>query len=298
MKTPPVELDDRRWPPGERRSSILTGAWTGFKFDEDNKPTRQVRGREIVGITEAIGDLSRKFAALSPEILGSATYQVGAAGNPVGEQYRVPFRALSISSTSTQYLVLTADSAKQSGPSSGAGVAIIPPRGFYVANMAGYTWTVYGGLAGDQVTVSAFTRPMPPVMVPGQLQVAGAVFSGSDYPLGAVPVDNDTGVLGAQALTATLPGAAGKTTYLTGFEVTGAGATAAQVNTVTVTAGTTVKHYVLVIPAGATTSITPLIVEFTKPVPASAAATAITVATASFGAGNTASCISAHGYQL
>lgn len=298
MKTPPVELG-RRWPPGEQRgSSLLRGAFTGAKFDDDRKPDRLARGRETPGIVEAIGDLRNLLTALSPAVLGSATYQVGAAGNPVGEQYRLPFRALTVASTSTQYLVLTSDTLKQSAPSSGPGVAIIPPRGFYIANMTGNAWSIYGGLPTDQVTVTAFTRPLPPVMVPGQVQIAGSVFAGSDYPLAAAPVDSDSGVVGAAAATATLPGAAGKTTWITGFEVTGAGATAASVITVTLTAGTTVKHYLIAVPAGATTSITPLIVEFTKPVPATAQNTAITVAVPSFGAGNTSACVTAHGYQL
>src|SRR5579859_5778695 len=80
-------------------------------------------------------------------------------------------------------------------------------------------------------------------------------------------VDVDNSATGAAAaIAATLPGAAGKTTYLTGFEVTGAGATGASVIAITVTGilgGT--KTYELAIPAGAGVGVTPLTVEFSRP---------------------------------
>jgi hypothetical protein len=103
---------------------------------------------------------------------------------------------------------------------------------------------------------------------------------------------------GAQANNCTLPGAAGKTTYITGFEVTGAGATGAGVITVTVTgtiSGT--LNYSLAIPAGASVGVTPLIVEFPEAIPASGANTAIVVNVPSFGAGNTNASAVAHGFQ-
>lgn len=112
-------------------------------------------------------------------------------------------------------------------------------------------------------------------------------------------VDVDNSASGAaSAIVATLPAAVGATTYLTGFEVTGAGATAGSVVTVTVTgiAGGT-KTYDVVIPAGVGTSITPLTVEFTRPIPASGVNQAIAVNVPSFGAGNTNAAVTAHGFQ-
>jgi hypothetical protein len=103
---------------------------------------------------------------------------------------------------------------------------------------------------------------------------------------------------GAQANNCTLAGAAGKTTYLTGFEVTGAGATGASVITITVTgtiSGT--LNYSLAIPAGASAGVTPLIVEFAEPIAASGANTAIVLNVPSFGAGNTNASAVAHGFQ-
>ena len=64
----------------------------------------------------------------------------------------------------------------------------------------------------------------------------GAAGSGTaGYPAGATPLTASSGNVAATATTATLSGAAGATTYITGFEVTGAGATAASVITVTIT---------------------------------------------------------------
>ncbi len=103
----------------------------------------------------------------------------------------------------------------------------------------------------------------------------------------------------AAAISATLAAAASKTTYISGFAVTGAGATGASVITITVTgtiSGT--LNYKLAVPAGATSGVTPLIVEFARPIPASALNTAIVVNVPSFGAGNTDAAVVAHGFQL
>lgn len=116
----------------------------------------------------------------------------------------------------------------------------------------------------------------------------------------AIGADIGASSTGAAAiLTATLAGVAGKLTYITGFQITGAGATAAAIVTVTVTGllgGT--QNYKLVIPAGATLGVTPLLVNFARPLPASALNTAIVVTVPSFGAGNTDAAVAAQGFQL
>jgi len=101
----------------------------------------------------------------------------------------------------------------------------------------------------------------------------------------------------ASAIAPSLPANAGNYTWITGFEVTGAGATAASIIVVTVTGTITgTLSYDVVIPAGATTTITPLLVEFATPIRSSAANTAITVNVPSFGAGNTNSAAVVHGF--
>ncbi len=98
---------------------------------------------------------------------------------------------------------------------------------------------------------------------------------------------------------ATLPGVAGKTTYITGFQVTASGATAGLDATVTVAgviSGT--MNYTFTFPAGVLVAATPLIVNFARPVPASAVNTAIVVTLPAGGAGNTNASVSAQGLQL
>lgn len=101
----------------------------------------------------------------------------------------------------------------------------------------------------------------------------------------------------AATTTATLAAVAGKTNYLTGFEITAGGATAAALVSVSVTGllgGTIAYTYGAV--AGATLACTPLVVEFYPPLPASAANTAIAVAVPSLGTGNTVCNVVAHGF--
>ena len=120
----------------------------------------------------------------------------------------------------------------------------------------------------------------------------------SPLPAGAIQINADSGVQSNAAATATLPASATLNTWLTGFEVSGAGATAASVITVTVTGVVNGPlHYVLVVPAGATTSIVPLVPQFTSPLQSSAINTAIVVSAPPFGAGNTSASVVAHGYQ-
>lgn len=116
---------------------------------------------------------------------------------------------------------------------------------------------------------------------------------------GANPVTNSSGNQANAAANSTLAAAAGVYTWLSSCQVTGAGATAASVILVTITGvqGGTIT-LPLVVPAGVTTSITPLILSFVPALRSSALNTAITVNVPPFGAGNTNAASSAQGYQL
>jgi hypothetical protein len=104
---------------------------------------------------------------------------------------------------------------------------------------------------------------------------------------------------GAQANNVTLAGVTGKTTYITGFVVSGGGATGASIISVTLTGTITgTMNFSLPIPAGATAAVTPLVVVFNTPIPASATNTAIVLNVPSFGSGNTAASACAYGFQL
>lgn len=104
----------------------------------------------------------------------------------------------------------------------------------------------------------------------------------------------------ASVATVTLTGSAGTTVYLSGFTVDGLGATASSSITVTVAGllgGS--RLYRVVVPAGATVGLgtARLVMDFANPIPASGPNTAITVSATSFGTGNTASNVAAHGFH-
>lgn len=120
------------------------------------------------------------------------------------------------------------------------------------------------------------------------------------YPPSANPLTADSGNVANAVATATLAASSsGLTTYITGFEITASGATAASVVTATVTGVITgTMHYTFVAVAGATTACQPLLVQFSDPIPANAANTAIAVALPALGSGNTNATVVAHGFQL
>lgn len=111
------------------------------------------------------------------------------------------------------------------------------------------------------------------------------------------PLARSSGVVGAAVAAAAIPAVVGKQAYITGFEVTASGSTAALPVDVTVTgiAGGTLT-YTFSFPAGVLVGATPLIVEYPQPIPASALNTAITVSCPSGGAGNTKSTVNIHGF--
>src|SRR5688572_13193752 len=86
---------------------------------------------------------------------------------------------------------------------------------------------------------------------------------GSPYIEGSTALIAGSGNVANASAAATLTGTATTTVYISGFEVTGAGATAASVATVTVAGllgGT--RSYTYTFPAGATVACTPLLVQF------------------------------------
>lgn len=116
------------------------------------------------------------------------------------------------------------------------------------------------------------------------------------------PLVAATGNLAAASGTATLShnsANAQEMVYCSGFEVTGSGATAASVISITVTGvrGGTLT-YTVAVPAGVTAGVTPLIVEFDPPIPATDTATDIVLNLPSFGTGNTNAAGVIHGYRM
>lgn len=117
-------------------------------------------------------------------------------------------------------------------------------------------------------------------------------------PSGVTALHSSSGNVAAATATATLAGAASVTTYISGLQITGSGATAGSVVTGTVTGllGGTMS---LTIPVatGVTVGNAPITMEFYPPLPASAVNTSIVVSVPTLGAGNTNSTVSAWGYR-
>lgn len=114
---------------------------------------------------------------------------------------------------------------------------------------------------------------------------------------GIVRVLATSGNVAAGAAAASIPAVAGKLNYITGFSVTGTGATAGQAVVITVTglAGGTIT-FTHASATGVAVGNTPFNYEFPSPMPASAINTAITVSCASLGAGSTNNVTNVFGY--
>lgn len=114
----------------------------------------------------------------------------------------------------------------------------------------------------------------------------------------STPVTASSGNVAANTATATLPAVPGKTTYITGFTITGGGATAGSIVNATVTnvvGGTMTFNFAA--PTGAAVGASPLGVTFPLPIPANAVNTTVVVSVPSLGAGNTNASVVAYGYQ-
>lgn len=118
-------------------------------------------------------------------------------------------------------------------------------------------------------------------------------------PQAAVPVNASSGNVANSAAVATMPADAVKTNYISGFEITAAGATVGIVVVVTVAGiiGGTLS-FVFVVPAGALLGAAPLQVVFSMPIPAAAINTAIVVTCPALGIGNTNAAANVHGFKV
>jgi hypothetical protein len=120
------------------------------------------------------------------------------------------------------------------------------------------------------------------------------------YPANATPVTGSgTGSTGA--VSASLPAASGKFTYICGFAYQGSDATAAVAGNIAVSGtvtGTMNFGYVALAAGTTVPQPPPAVVEFSPCVPSSAVNTAVTVTPPTLGTGATLATVSAWGYQL
>jgi hypothetical protein len=112
------------------------------------------------------------------------------------------------------------------------------------------------------------------------------------------PVTGASGNVAAAPAVATLPGAPGLTTFISGFEITASGATAATcVNATLAGVVSGALIYTYCVPTGVASLASPLVVSFTPPLPAASVNTPISVTLPSLGSGNTNATVVAHGFQ-
>jgi len=127
---------------------------------------------------------------------------------------------------------------------------------------------------------------------------AGGNLSLSSIPGGATTVIGSSGNVANASAVATLAGTSGKTTYITGFQLTASGSTLGLDVTATITGLTTTMSFTFTFPAGVLVPAQPVVVTFPQPIPASAANTAIVVTLPAGGGGNTNATATAQGFQL
>lgn len=187
-----------------------------------------------------------------------------------------------------------AENTSVTGGSNGIFAAVVNFKWFR-SRISAYT----SGTINTILILSPVPKSLPTQPVAAMQDGSWVVSMQNDYPSGYTALSASSGNVANSSAAATLAGTVGKTTYISGFSVTGGGATAASLISVTVAGllgGT--KTYTFAVPAGATTGCTPLVVEFSKPIPASATNTAIVVTAPAFGAGNTNATVNAHGYNM
>ena len=187
-----------------------------------------------------------------------------------------------------------AENTSVSGASTGIYSATINFK-YFRDRVSAYT----SGTISTTLLLTTLAGPMPTQPVQAAQDGTWNFGRTSDYPATATAITAASGNVANASAAATLAGASSKTTYITGFQITAGGATAASIVSATVTGTITgTMTYSFVVPAGVTTAATPLIVTLPKPVPASATNTAIVVTLPALGSGNTNATVNAQGYQL
>jgi hypothetical protein len=122
--------------------------------------------------------------------------------------------------------------------------------------------------------------------------------AGGEIPAGGTAIAASSGNVANASAAASLAAVAAKTNFITGLEITFAGATAASVVVATLTGllgGT--QSFVVAVPAGVTVGGNSVCIKFDPPHPASAVNTAITATLPALGAGNTNACVNVRGIQ-
>lgn len=117
-------------------------------------------------------------------------------------------------------------------------------------------------------------------------------------PSGATMMTNTSANVANATASAALGAVAGQTNYVTGFQFTASGATAASVVTCTLVGVKPYNQfYTVAVPAGVTAGVTPLSVSFNPPLQATNVNVAITASCPALGSGNTNATMNIQGYS-
>jgi hypothetical protein len=196
-------------------------------------------------------------------------------------------------------------------PGTNAIGSLLPNQSVNVAQFGGVS-TATGQVAVSVAPVTATNTALvvdlrpdsPGIITLGPAGPANSVptIPSSPYPGNAtavaVPVSASSGNVAAATAAATLAGAASKFTYLSGFQFTSSGSTAAAVVVCTITGIPVTKSYIVTSVLGAVLANAPLIIQFNPPLQSTAVNTSIVVSCPSLGTGNTNAVMTADGYQL
>lgn len=154
-------------------------------------------------------------------------------------------------------------------------------------------------LAATEHLSGGYVRDPDERLIVVQGAYGGTGTNTAGVPAGATPITASSANVANASAVATLAAAAGKFTYITGFQLTASGATAGLAVTATVAGLVTgTLNFTFVFPAGAAVAALPLLVSFPEPIPSSAVNTAVVVTLPAGGAGNTNATAAAQGFQL
>ena len=119
-----------------------------------------------------------------------------------------------------------------------------------------------------------------------------------EYPMGSIPVNAGSGNIANNTAAATMPADAARFNYLSGFDITFAGATVglAVIAILTGIAGGPLS-YIISAPAGATVGGAAMSMRFPQPLRSTAINTAITLSVPALGLGNTNIAVNLYGYS-
>jgi len=133
----------------------------------------------------------------------------------------------------------------------------------------------------------------------GSISGVGAALDVAEIPVMATALNVSSGNVANAIASAAIPAKAGQAAYVTGFQITASGATAAAVVNATLAgvAGGTMT-FTFVFPAGVGVGALPLIVSFSPAVAASGPNTALTLSLPAGGAGNTNAAVNVQGFYL